>query len=100
MAQEKSGRLCSRLVSSLAVRNEPTSERLRRWRESQGLSGHEAARRADLVQSVWWRIENGERRPSLDQAFAIQELTGGMIAAKDWRKARHKAAKRGLTNGR
>jgi transcriptional regulator with XRE-family HTH domain len=61
------------LVSRRTVEEVPP---LRAIRQARGLSLTEAARRARLEGSYLWRIEHGERRPSLRTLAKLAEVYG------------------------
>jgi transcriptional regulator with XRE-family HTH domain len=58
--------------------------RLKTWRKKRGLNQLAAARAALVPQGAWSMIENGLRRPTLEQAFLIEKLTAGEIRAAEW----------------
>lgn len=68
------------------------STRLYEWRWAQQLTQAEAAERLGTVQGVWSPWERGSKIPGLDNALALEELTGGEVRASDWptRKTRHR----------
>lgn len=64
-------------------------ERLKAWREAQGLSQGGLADRLACAQSLVSAIERGEKRPGLKIAIAIQRVTSedpaeAPILATDW----------------
>lgn len=59
---------------------------LRAWRLENRLSQVEAGKRAGIPQGVWSLIEQGARRPTLDQAFRIAAVTGSRPPASAWAK--------------
>ncbi len=68
-----------------------TNQRLRAWRVAHFARQSDAAKAAKIGQGPWSEIENGKRRPTLDQAFRIEDLTretGEEIPARDWVKTR------------
>lgn len=64
------------------------SSKLLKWRTALDQPQHVVARAAGIPQGRYSVIERGLVRPSLDQAFQIQELTGGLIEAREWADAR------------
>lgn len=49
---------------------------MRQWRVDENLTVEEAADKAGFGKSVWTKIENGQKRVSLETLFAISILTG------------------------
>jgi DNA-binding transcriptional regulator YdaS (Cro superfamily) len=63
------------------------------WLEKNGITYTEAARRIGVKDSTVLRWASGARKPGIDDAIAIEKLTGGVIRAEDWP---HLAALRSL----
>lgn len=59
-------------------------ERLRAWREAEGLSQVVAAEMADVRQATWSDWENDRKKPQIEQAVAIQRITKGVIGVELW----------------
>lgn len=57
---------------------------LRRWRDRARLNGVQAASRLELVQSMYWDVEHGRKKPGIDSAFSIERLTDGDVPAWAW----------------
>ena len=60
--------------AALAAALEPVGPRLRRVREQRGLTLTEAAERAGLSKSTLSRLENGQRRPSLELLLPLAQV--------------------------
>lgn len=56
------------------------------WLDGSGMTRREFAEKLDVAETSLNRICRGERRPSLELAFAIEKLTKGAIAASYWQK--------------
>ncbi|RVQ08889.1 XRE family transcriptional regulator [Sinorhizobium meliloti] len=54
------------------------------WRKSRKLSQCELASEVGVSRWMVNRIERGERNPSLKLAIRVQEITGGLVTAKDF----------------
>lgn len=63
---------------------------LRQWRTALGLSQLDVGLQLGVAPNVVSDLENGRRRPGLDLAFAIEDLTS--LDASIWRKPREVAA--------
>jgi len=50
--------------------------KLKAWRERQGLSLTDLAISVGITKATLSRIETGQRRPSVDTALALEEVTG------------------------
>ena len=59
---------------------------LKSWREAQGLDQVAAAARMEppVTQATWSTWERQRKPPSLQNAFEIERLTGGVIRASEW----------------
>jgi DNA-binding XRE family transcriptional regulator len=55
---------------------------LRRWRQGEGLTQREAAKRLGIAQSTYSAVETGRRQPTKPQAAKLAEVAG--ITAADW----------------
>lgn len=51
-------------------------QRLRQLRESRGLTGNALAQLAGMKQQTVWRLETGERTPSLESLRALARALG------------------------
>lgn len=60
------------------------SKKLKAWRDRKGLSQTEAAEMFGTKQGVWGAWERDEKRPDLAAIFALEALTEGEIAPRDW----------------
>ena len=56
-------------------------ERLRRWRDQEGLTQIDAAMRLGVNPSMWSRWESGAWRPSTRHAASLEQMTGIPVAA-------------------
>lgn len=65
-------------------------QQLKRWRRANRLSQTEAGEKAGIPQGVWSLLEQGARRPTLDQAFRIAAVTGNSPPALAWAKVPRK----------
>jgi transcriptional regulator with XRE-family HTH domain len=65
--------------------------RLRDWRESAGLSQGALADMVGLTQPELSRVELGDRRPTIDQMFAIEKVTKNRVSVDSWKKERQSA---------
>lgn len=65
---------------------------LRQWRKTRELSQTDAAHQLDppTTQATWTAWETGRKPPSLENAFAIERLTGGLVRAAEWIRPRKK----------
>lgn len=61
-----------------------TGERLRAWREGQGLTQTEAAKRIHATQSAWTAWESGRKAPDLHFAHQLETLTRRKIRTEEW----------------
>ena len=59
---------------------------LKAWREAQGLDQEGAAKLMvpPVTQPTWSSWERQRKPPSLENAFEIERLTGGVIRASEW----------------
>lgn len=63
-------------------------KRLKKWRESLGLSQRDAASRAGVSQAAWQAVEDGRvKRIGLDVAWRIVDATDGRLSLSDFRRA-------------
>lgn len=63
------------------------SEKLKRWREEQGLTQTEAANKVEVGQASWSAWESGQKRPSIEQLVQLAALTMASkyaVAIHDW----------------
>lgn len=67
-----------------------TGEKLRLWRERNGLSQEKAAKRIGAKQRTWASWEKDGATPEVDFAEAIERLTGGEVAIGDWVRSRRR----------
>lgn len=58
---------------------------LRRWRERNNLSQRALSVKLDISSTEVSAYETGLKRPGLDRAFAIEDVTG--IPARAWRSS-------------
>lgn len=66
------------------------AEKLRAWRERAELSQAAAAARVGLSQAAWSDYEAGLKRPQVEQAIRLSELTEGSahhVTVRDWRES-------------
>lgn len=68
----------------LVVDEQTTGERLRAWREEQGLSQAKAAETMGTKQRTWADWEYGRLVPDVDFADRIEQITKGRIRSSDW----------------
>jgi len=59
-------------------------EKLREWREGQGLGRADVASRVEISPSHLGNIETGTYVPSLPLAGALEKLTEGAVTMQDW----------------
>jgi DNA-binding XRE family transcriptional regulator len=64
--------------------------KLRAWRERSGLSQARAAAKVGAKQKTWCQWEADATTPEIDFAEAIERLTSGSVAMRDWVRARRK----------
>jgi len=57
---------------------------LRAWLDGQGLSQADLARRCGVGEASVCRWLRGTRRPGLDLAIAVEQLTDGAVPAASW----------------
>jgi transcriptional regulator with XRE-family HTH domain len=55
---------------------ESTAQKIKAWREANGLTPEEAAARARVSLPTWSRWENGRRKVAASRAVEIEALTG------------------------
>jgi predicted transcriptional regulator len=65
----------------------------RKWRIALGLSQVDVAFKLGVAPGVISDMERGNRRPGIDMAFAVEDLTG--LDARIWTKPRELASQRG-----
>lgn len=66
----------------------PAPGRLRVWRKDRELSQHNAATAIGIDLGTYNAFERGRKRPGLDLAFRIEEVTRGRVRAAQWARAR------------
>lgn len=72
-------------------------ERLKAWREQEGLTQAAASQRAGVSQATWCDWENGNKVPRVDKASDLAKLTKGphQVTSEhwaDWLRAKGDAA--------
>lgn len=60
------------------------ANKLRQWREQTQLKQRHVAQRLDVDQGYVSAWERGDRRPSLENAVALERLTEGAVCVEDW----------------
>jgi len=66
-----------------------TGEKLRNWRNREGLSQDQAAKKVGTTQRTWGAWEDGST-PEADFIESIEKLTGGAVAFRDRARSRRK----------
>ncbi len=61
-----------------------TETKLSRWLDSSSMTRYDLAERLGVARGHVDKICNGERRPSLDLAVAIEKLTSGAVPVTYW----------------
>lgn len=72
---------------ALKMASKSNGERLREWREAQGLSQAQAAARIGAKQGTWAPWESGKKCPSVGRANQLAELTAGAVPVSGWSPA-------------
>ena len=71
------------------------SQKLKKWRDTNGLTQRAAALKAGLSQAAWHSIEAGtSKRIGLDVANAIVAVTDGAVSLKDLASPLREAARK------
>lgn len=60
---------------------------LRRWRIKAGLSQYDLAPRVGVDQYKVSRWESGRTEPSLTEAFKLEDVSGGEVPARLWKRS-------------
>lgn len=60
--------------------------KLKKWRQLAGKSQAEASRLVDVSPAAWCHWERFKKTPDLQNAAAVESLTGGLVAVADWLK--------------
>ncbi len=66
------------------------AEKLRAWRVARDLSQAAAAKQASVSQAAWSDYEAGKKKPGIEQAIRISELTEDTehhVSVRDWRES-------------
>lgn len=58
--------------------------KLSTWMDSKGLTRDAVAARLKIQRTYLDKLCRAESRPSLELAFEIEKLTGGVVPASDW----------------
>lgn len=58
---------------------------LKEWRAAKGLSQEAAAALVGVRQPTWSDWEHARKRPQIEQALKIAEVTDGAVAVEAWR---------------
>jgi transcriptional regulator with XRE-family HTH domain len=76
-------------------------QRLKAWRESQGITQAEAAKRAKVTQSAWSEWEGGQKIPQIHNAEDLELLTENKVTVAHWaERARAEADARAAERAR
>lgn len=68
---------------------------LRNWRESLDMTQADLAKRLLTSHTEISDYELGNRRPNLDRAFALEQLSGGVVPARLWARPVRRQIRRG-----
>lgn len=72
----------------MSPKRSESSSRLVAWLEEHELTPAAFAARIAANRSQIYRLTTGERGPSIDLAYRIQEATGGVVLASGWARDR------------
>ncbi len=72
-------------------------EKLKAWRVLRGLSQADAGEKAGVSQAAWSDYEAGRKKPRIEQAIRLSELTEDTehhVSVRDWRESEAARAER------
>jgi transcriptional regulator with XRE-family HTH domain len=60
--------------------------KLKKWRLKAGKSQAEVSRQVNVSPAAWCHWESFKKKPDLQNATAVEKLTGGLVTIADWLK--------------